>query len=178
MSNTAISKYSKTAILLHWVIAILVIANIAFAMLTEDLPKSVHEFAMGLHLSFGIIILFLAVIRVGWRLSHKPPAKPEGLATWERMLAGLVHFLFYALILLLPLSGWVWMSAEGYPINMFGLFDMPSLPVEKSKELADVMHERHEFLGLTMLGLVGLHLIGALKHQFIERLPFIQRMWP
>lgn len=178
MSFQSVSKYSKTAIVLHWTIAVLVIYNIIVALFTEGLSKPVHEFMMGLHLSFGIVILALAVIRVGWRLTHKPPTKPADLATWEVWLAKIVHFLFYALIILLPLSGWVWMSAEGYPINMFGLFDMPSLPVEKSKALAHIMHERHEFLGYSMLVLVLLHIAGALKHQYPDKMPFIQRMWP
>ena len=178
MSEMTVSRYSRVAIVLHWAIAILVIANIAFAMLTEGLSKEAHEFFMGLHMAFGIIVLFLAVIRIGWRLTHKIPAKPAELATWEVVAARLVHVLFYALIILLPLSGWVWMSADGYPISMFGLFDMPALPVEKSEALADAMHDRHEALGLAMLGLVLLHILGALKHQFLDRMPFIQRMWP
>lgn len=178
MNGLAVSRYSKVAIALHWAIAILVIANIAFAMLTEDLPEATHKFFMGLHLTFGIIILFLAVIRILWRLTHRPPAKPVDLASWEVLLARIVHFIFYALLILLPLSGWIWMSAKGNPISMFGLFDMPSLPVEQSKNLAHVMHDRHEIMGLTMLGLVVLHLVGALKHQFLDRMPFVQRMWP
>jgi cytochrome b561 len=171
-----ISKYSKGAVILHWMISALIISNIAFAML--PLPKPTHEFLMGLHLSFGIIILFLAVARIVWRLTHKPPAKPADLAGWEVFLSRAVHFLFYALMILVPLSGWVWMTAEGYPVDMFGLFNMPGLPVEKSKELADIMHERHELLGLVTLGLVVLHIAGALKHQYFDRMPFIQRMWP
>lgn len=178
MIYEGVSKYSKTAIVLHWTIAVLVIYNIAAALLTEGLPKPVHEFLMGLHLSFGILILLLAVARLAWRLMNKPPARPDGLAAWETWLARIVHILFYALIILLPLSGWVWMSAEGYPVNMFGLFDMPSLPVEKSKALAHVMHERHELLGYAMLILVVLHVAGALKHQYLDKWPFVQRMWP
>jgi cytochrome b561 len=173
-----VSKYSKGAIILHWVIAMLIIGNIAGAMLTEGLPKETRGAIMGFHKSFGIIVLFLAVIRVGWRLTHRPPAKPESLAGWEVWSARLVHFLFYALIILVPLSGWVWMSAGGRPIDMFGLFNMPSLPVGQSKELADVMHDRHETLGLATLALVVLHILGALKHQYLDRMPFIQRMWP
>jgi cytochrome b561 len=169
-------KYSKGAIILHWLISALIISNIAFAML--PLPKPTHEFLMGLHLSFGIIVLFLAVARILWRLTHMPPPKPIDLAKWEAVLSGAVHFLFYLLMILVPLSGWVWMSAEGYPVDMFGLFNMPGLPVEKSKALADVMHERHELLGLVTLGLVILHILGALKHQYADRIPFIQRMWP
>jgi cytochrome b561 len=173
-----LSKYSKVAIALHWAVAILVLGNIAGAMLTEDFPKESRAAVMALHKSFGIILLFLAVVRIGWRLTHRPPAKPESLAAWEVWSARIVHFLFYALIILLPLSGWIWMSASGKPISMFGLFDMPILPVEQSKELGKTMHDRHETMGLVMLGLAVLHIVGALKHQFMDRMPFIQRMWP
>lgn len=173
-----VSKYSKGAIILHWLIAILIIGNIAGAMLTEGLPKDTRALIMGFHKSFGIIVLFLAVIRLGWRLTHRPPPKPDSLAAWEIWTARFVHFLFYALIILVPLSGWVWMSFSGKPIDMFGLFNMPMLPVDPSKELAKVMHDRHETLGLAMLALVILHVLGALKHQYLDRMPFIQRMWP
>lgn len=178
MTYASSDKYSRTAIILHWIIAVLVIGNIAGAMLTEDMARETRGMVMGMHKAFGILILFLAVVRVGWRLTHRPPAKPAELAAWEVWLARTVHFLFYALLILLPLSGWVWMSAAGKPIDMFGIFSVPALPVSGGKELADVMHERHETLGLMMLGLVLLHVAGALKHQLLNRLPYIQRMWP
>lgn len=178
MNTMAVSKYSRGAIVLHWLIGLLIIANIAFAMLTEGMPRETHRAAMQLHKAFGIVILVLVIARIGWRLTHRPPAKPASLASWEVWLARTVHFLFYALMILLPLSGWVWMSAADKPINMFGLFDMPSLPVGKSKELAGVLHDRHEVLGLALLPLIALHILGALKHQFLGRMPFIQRMWP
>ncbi len=171
-----VSKYSKTAIILHWTIAFLIIANIAFAMIPA--PKPVRESLMSLHLPFGILVLLLVVIRILWRLGHRPPAKPDGLSGWEFALSRIVHFLFYALMILVPLSGWVWMSAENYPVSMFGLFDLPMLPVDHSKEFKHIMNERHEVLGLVTLGLVALHIIGALKHQYLDRMPFVQRMWP
>lgn len=178
MSITGISKYSRGAIVLHWLIGLLIIANIAGAMLTEGLPRETRMSAMALHKAFGMVILVLAIVRIGWRLTHKPPTKPAALAVWEIWLSRVVHFIFYALMILLPLSGWVWMSANGKPINMFGLFDLPLLPVGQSKELADIMHDRHEVLGLSMLALLVLHILGALKHQFLDHMPFIQRMWP
>lgn len=178
MIDGAVSKYSRGAIILHWVIGLLIIGNIAGAMLSEGLPRDTRMAVMNLHKAFGITILVLAIVRIGWRVTHRPPAKPPELAIWEIWLSRAVHFIFYALMILLPLSGWVWMSANGKPISMFGLFDMPSLPVGQSKELADIMHDRHEFLGLTMLALVALHILGALKHQFLDRMPFVQRIWP
>lgn len=174
----AVLKYSRGAIILHWLIGLLIITNIASAMLTESFSRETRMEIMSFHKAFGMVILLLAVIRIGWRLSHKPPAKPPELDSWEIWLARAVHFIFYALMILLPLSGWVWMSANGKPIDMFGLFDLPPLPVTPNKELGHIMHDRHELLGLSMLALLVLHVLGVVKHQFIDRMPFIQRMWP
>src|SRR3546814_6487559 len=96
---------------------------------------------------------------------------------WQRPLSKIVHFLFYALLILLPLSGWVWMSAADRPIDYFGLFELPSI-VGPDKALADTMHERHELLGLTMLALVVIHILAALKHQFVDRSGVTARMNP
>ena len=93
------------------------------------------------------------------------------------MLGRIAHFLFYALLILLPLSGWVWMSAAGRPIDFFGLFTIPVI-VAPNEGLADVMHDRHEVLGLTMLALAVIHILAALKHQYVDRTGFIGRMNP
>jgi cytochrome b561 len=95
----------------------------------------------------------------------------------EKFAAKATHFLFYLLLILLPLSGWVWMSAADRPIDFFGLFAFPSI-VAPSKELADVMHDRHEVLGLTMLALAAIHILAALKHQFADRNGIFARINP
>ena len=170
-------RYSRVAIWLHWLIGLAVIANIGLAMLTEDIPREVHREAMAIHKALGITVLALTAFRILWRLGHKPPPLPPTMAPWERLLSKLVHFLFYALLILLPLSGWVWMSAADRPIDFFGLFTVPTI-VAPSESLADVMHDRHEVLGLTMLGLAALHIVAALKHQFFDRDRLFARMNP
>jgi cytochrome b561 len=178
--NSSISKYSKGAIAFHWIIALLIIANIGLAELTEDMTREARGPYMDFHKSFGICILFLTLARLGWRLTHDRPAAPASLAGWEVSLSKAVHFIFYLLMIGMPLGGWLWMSTYGpdAAISMFGLFDMPVLPVEGNKALGDILHEGHEIGGKTMLVLVILHFVGALKHQFIDRMPFIGRMWP
>lgn len=174
--STADPRYTKVAIWLHWLIGVAVIANIGLAMLTEDLPRETHRAAMGLHKSIGMAILALTVLRILWRLTHKSPPLPP-MATWERVLSRAAHFAFYALLILLPLSGWVWMSAADRPIDFFGLFTIPSI-VAASKDVADVMHERHEVLGLTMLALVLIHILAALKLQYADKVRIFGRMNP
>ncbi len=169
-------RYTKVAIWLHWLIGFAVIANICLAMLTEGLPREAHRAAMGVHKALGITILALTLVRIAWGLVHKAPPLPASIPAWQRSLSRIVHFLFYALLVLLPLSGWVWMSAADRPIDFFGWFTLPSL-VSPDKALAEVLHERHELLGLTMLALVAVHLAAALRHQF-ARSGVLARMNP
>ena len=119
--TTAGPRYTKVAIWLHWLIGLAVIANIGLAMLTEDMPREAHRAAMGVHKALGMAILALTIVRILWRLTHKAPPLPASMRTWERWTSKFVHFLFYALLILLPLSGWVWMSAADRPIDFFGL---------------------------------------------------------
>jgi cytochrome b561 len=176
-AGTAGPRYTKVAIWLHWLIGLAVIANIGLAMLTEGLPKETHRAAMGIHKALGIAILALTVIRILWRLGHRPPPLPAATPAWQRPLSKIVHFLFYVLLILLPLSGWVWMSAADRPIDFFGLLTIPTI-VAPNENLADVMHDRHELLGLTMLALAAIHILAALKHQFYDRNGLIGRMNP
>ena len=175
--STGAPRYTKVAIWLHWVIALSVLTNIGLAMLTEGLPRETHRAAMNIHKALGIAVLALSVVLILWRLGHKPPPLPIGTPAWQRPVSKIVSFLFYALLILLPLSGWVWMSAADRPIDFFGLFTVPSI-TSPSKILADTLHERHELLGLTMLGLAAIHILAALKHQFFDRTGLIGRMNP
>lgn len=175
--TTGQARYTMVAIWLHWIIGLAVIANIGLAMLTEDMPRETHRAAMNIHKALGISVLALSVVLILWRLGHKPPPLPARMPAWQRPISRIVHFLFYALLIFLPLSGWVWMSAADRPVDFFGLFTMPSI-VAPSKALADTLHDRHELLGIMMLALVALHILAALKHQFIDRTGLVGRMNP
>jgi cytochrome b561 len=175
--STADPRYTKVAIWLHWLIGLSVIINIGLAMLTEGLPREAHREAMNIHKALGITILVLTALRILWRLGHKPPPLPAGTPAWQRPVSKILHFLFYLLLILLPLSGWVWMSAADRPIDFFGLFTVPSIAAP-SKGLADTLHERHELLGITMLVLVVIHILAVLKHQYVDRTRLMGRMNP
>jgi len=172
-------KYSKTAILLHWLIAILIVTNVVLAGMSEDLPRAARAAYMDPHKAIGISILTLSVLRLLWRIGHRPPPLPQSLPGWQAKLGRFVHALFYFLIIAVPLTGWLMVAArEGAPpVDFFGLFFI-DLPVPDSKGLSSFGYQGHEILTKPLVVLIILHIIGALKHQFIDGLPFIQRMWP
>lgn len=174
------SIYSRGAIWFHWTIGLLIIANIVIVLLHEAVDKDFGRTMMGWHKANGITVLFLSIARLGWRLAHRPPPMPADIRAWERGLALTVHWAFYALMIVLPLSGWLWMSTATppRPITFFGLFPLPFLPVDRSKAGADFLHEAHEIMGFTMIGLIALHLAGALKHHFADKSRYLQRMIP
>lgn len=172
-------KYSKTAIALHWIIAILIVSNVTLASMSEDLPRAAKAAYMDPHKAIGISILILSLLRLFWRIGHKPPPMPDAITGWQATLGKAVHALFYFLIIAVPLTGWLMVAARpgAPPVDFFGLFSI-DLPVGDSKALSGFGHEGHEILTKPLVILIFLHVIGALKHQFADRLPFIQRMWP
>lgn len=172
-------KYSKTAILFHWAIAILIGTNVLLASLGEDLPRSARAAYMGPHKAIGISILILTIGRILWRLGHRPPPLPSQVAGLQAMAGRAVHILFYVLMIAMPLTGWLMIGATGKTaaVDFGGLFIL-DIAIGKNAALADFAHEGHEFLATPLIILIGLHVVGALKHQFIDRMPFLQRMWP
>ena len=174
-----ISKYSKTAIALHWALAALIISNFVLASLAEDVARELRGAYMNPHKAIGISILLLSLFRLYWRIGHKPPPLPDAVSGWQAKLGKFVHVLFYFLIIAVPLSGWIMSSAhpQAPPVSYFGLFEV-TLPIGKSESLAGVGHEAHEILTKPLFILIALHILAALKHQFADRLPFIQRMLP
>ena len=168
-------RYSTVAIWLHWIIAALVIANLITGLLHESLLHDV-AWAIPLHISFGLSILMLSVLRVVWRLTHPVPPVPSDLPGWQQFLARATHIALYALILLIPITGWLMVSGGKRPIMYFGAFDFPKLPV--SKALSGLGHEAHGVLGWMMLALVVLHIGAALRHHFILHDGVLKRMAP
>ncbi|MGB5077303.1 MAG: cytochrome b [Sphingorhabdus sp.] len=179
MNSTRLTKYSKTAIVLHWAIAALIVTNVALASMSEDLPRAAKAAYMNPHKAIGISILLLSLLRLFWRIGHNPPPLPQSIARWQVKLGKSVHMLFYVLIIAVPLTGWLMVAARpgAPPVDFFGLF-MIDLPVGDSDALSGFGHEGHEILTKALVILIFLHVLGALKHQFADRLPFLQRMWP
>lgn len=167
-------RYNRVAVVLHWLIAALVLFNLFVGLFHESLLDGVP--VMGTHKAFGMLILLLTLVRIGWRFGHPVPPMPADTAAWERMTAKATHIAFYLLLLILPLSGWVMSSGARTPrpISMFGLFDVPLLPV--SKAAGGAAHEAHEVLGYVFVVLVILHIAAALRHQFLLKDGMMDRM--
>ena len=169
-------RYSPPAVLLHWLVALLIFAGFPLGLYMVDLPLSPDKLKLySYHKWIGITVLMLAAIRLSWRLTHTPPPLPAGIALWQRRASAVVHGLLYGLILAIPVSGWLMSSAKGFQTVWFGVLPLPDL-VGKSRELGDALATLHQVLNFTLLGLVILHVAAALKHHFIERQPFLQRM--
>lgn len=178
-------RYSGVAIALHWVIALAMVANVALAWIWPVAGDAARPL-INLHKSVGITVLALAVMRVLWRLSHRPPALDPSLAPWERTLAHLVHIGLYLVIFAMPVTGWVmdsaWDKAAQNPNLWFGLFEWPRLsfvmaldPATK-KMVHDGFGEAHELCAWGVYLLFVLHVAGALKHQWIDGHPSLARM--
>lgn len=178
MTTSAQARYSAGAMLFHWLIAILVIMNWQIAERAHDLPKPDAMAVMGYHKAWGMLILVLTVGRLAWRLAHKAPPLPANYAGWERALAKTTHVLFYVLLIGLPLGGWMASSMFGKPVDFFGLFSIPALPVGENKELGKTIFEAHGTGGMILIYLAGLHLLAALKHTFLDKDGGIFRMLP
>lgn len=171
-------RYTHTAVTLHWLIVLLIFAAFPLGLYMHDLPLSPHKLRLySYHKWIGIIVLLLAVIRVYWRATHRPPAMPENMAKWEILAAHAMHFALYLLIFVIPISGWLMSSAKGFPVVLFGVLPLPDL-VGKNKELGDALLEVHKILNFLMFGLVLAHISAALKHHFIERDDILVRMTP
>ncbi|WP_298747576.1 cytochrome b [uncultured Brevundimonas sp.] len=173
------NRYSTVSLVLHWLIAALVVTQLILITVyeaTEGQP-SAREY-LQLHKSVGLSILVLTLGRLGWRLANPAIALPSEMPRWQRLLARTNHVLFYILLIALPLGGWAASSAAGRPIAWFGLFDWPLLPLPRDRELAGAVIEAHELAGKLLIALVALHIIGALKHQFLDRDNVLHRMIP
>lgn len=173
------SRYSTVSILLHWMIAGLLIANVLVGGWMEEAagPDKLGWFAT--HKSLGITVFVLTLARLGWRIAYPWPALPAHMAGWERLLARGTHVLFYAALLAIPLLGWAAASAGGAPAtDWFGLFPVGNLPVPRSEDLGEALGGAHKLLIKAVYVLIGLHVLGAIKHQFLNRDGVLHRMLP
>ncbi len=181
------NRYSHIAMLLHWLIAILITANVIMALSADSLSDTTARTVIDLHKSFGITVLGLVLLRVLWRLAVKPPALPPEYPAWEKRLAHAVHALLYLLMFALPLSGWLhdsaWKDAASHPMYLYGLIEWPRIAAIQHLDPAtrEYLHgffgDWHTWFGYILYVLVAMHVLGALKHQFIDRHEEL-RMWP
>lgn len=164
--------YGLISKLLHWLIALMILTLIAVGIYMTGLDKEdpTRGQIYSLHKAFGVTVLGLAVLRILWVRLSQPPELPAGLQDWEKTLSKLVKGLMYLLMLAVPLAGYLLSNSAGKPVSYFGLFELPAV-VGKNSDWAEVFGEVHEIFAFVLLGLVGLHLAGALKHRFLDKRP-------
>ncbi len=181
------TRYATGAILLHWIIALAIVAQVSLAWRFGD-DHSPTGFALTqLHKSIGITVLLLSVVRLAWRLFNPPPPEPVGLATAEKIASSVVHWAFYIIMIGMPLTGWIMVSASKtqIPTLLFGVVPWPNIPgigdlAPAAKHAwSKFGHQSHSALAWGFYGLFVLHVAGALKHQFFDReTPILSRMAP
>ena len=171
-------RYTRTAVFLHWLVALGLIGTFSVGFYMEGLPLSPDKLKLySWHKWAGISLLAIIVIRLAWRLANTPPALPESMGRGAQRVAHAGHWFLYALMLLIPLSGWVMSSAQGFSVVWFGVVPLPDL-VAKDKELGELLRNVHAWLNYTLLVAVSGHIAVALHHQFIRKDGILTRMLP
>lgn len=172
-------RYGLLTVLFHWLIAVLIIGLLGLGLYMTDLEFSPGKLVLyGWHKSFGIVVLALVILRLSWKILNA--GKPRALPThkpWEKILAKIAHLALYAAMFIMPLSGWIMSSAKGYPVSVFGWFTLPDL-VSKNKALGDLAGNIHDTAAWILIGIIGLHIAGALKHHLVDRDGTLRRILP
>ena len=170
-------RYSGVAIALHWLMALLILCNFCLGLYMADLPLSIQRLKLfNYHKWTGATILAIAALRLLWRLTHRPP--PDLPAPrWQIRAAHVTHWALYALFFAVPLAGWAYSSASGFPVVVYGVIPLPDF-VPKDKALAEAFKELHEILAWVLFSLVALHVAAAMKHTLVDRDGLLRRMAP
>lgn len=186
--SVARERYTRIAMLLHWLVAILILCNVLLIWTVDFWPDDLVRPVIDTHKSIGITVLGLAVLRLLWRVVNPPPAMPTDYRPWERHAAHAAHWVLYALIFCLPLSGWLhdsaWKEAGTHPMYLFGLFEWPRIgavggfDAPAQDQVHDTLGRVHAAFGYVLYALLALHVLGALKHQFLDGHAELQRIWP
>jgi cytochrome b561 len=175
---TDFPRYGAPAVALHWIMAALILGNLAFGLYLVDLPLSPSKLRyFSWHKWVGVTVFVLAAARLAWRLGHPPPQLPRTIPAWEARLAHLGHALLYVLFFAVPLSGWLFSSAAGFQTVYLGMLPIPDL-LEKNRELADAIRPVHRWLNYALMVVVAGHVLAALKHHFVDRNEVLARMLP
>jgi cytochrome b561 len=176
--ESAERRYDAVAQTFHWVIAALIVVQFALAKLAARLPLGMAKLALlARHKSFGMTILVLAALRLGWRLFHPPPPLPAAMPPTARTAARVMHAALYALLFAMPLTGWMMSSAKNYSVSWFGVFTWPNL-IHPDEAAFKALRETHHVLGSLLLAVAILHVLAALKHHFWDRDDVLVRMLP
>ena len=172
------ARYTSTAKALHWLMAVLLFGMLALGFYMHDLPLSPQKLQLySWHKWAGVTAFLLVLARLGWRVTHIPPALPASMPRLMQLAAHAGHFALYVLMIAIPLSGWLMSSAKGFQTVWFGVLPIPDL-LNKNKELGDLLALVHMGLNLLFVAVIAGHLGAALKHHFIDKDDILTRMLP
>ena len=172
------AHYTATAKLIHWLMAALLFGLLALGVYMTELPLSPQKLQLySWHKWAGVTAFLLLLLRLLWRLKNPPPPLPESMSKTTQWVAHAGHFALYALMVAIPLSGWLMSSAKGFQTVYFGVLPIPDL-IGKNKELGQLLAEVHETLAWLLVLLVVGHTAAALKHHFIDKDDILIRMSP
>jgi cytochrome b561 len=182
MDSSASVRYTHAAIALHWLLALLLVAMFIVGLYMTSLPFSPQRLKLyNWHKWLGVVVLTLSFVRLLWRLTHRPPALPPAVAAampaWQQWAHHGTHGLLYVLFFAVPLLGWAYSSAAGFPVVVFGVLPLPDF-VPADKALAEFVKPLHKIGAMALAALAVLHVAAALKHQFIDRDGLLARMLP
>ena len=177
MNTSPTDRYTAVAIAFHWLLAVAIVCSFCVGLYMSDLSMSPTRLKLfNWHKWAGMTIFALSALRLLWRLKHRPPADVP-MPEWQRRAAHAAHIALYVLFFGVPLAGWSYSSAAGFPVVVYGLIPLPDfVPVDKG--LAEGLKTLHQLLAFTLAFVVVAHVGAALKHQFLDRDGLLLRMWP
>jgi cytochrome b561 len=160
-------RYGRAAIALHWLIALLIFAQIEFGWFLEQIPRGapMRGFYVNLHKSTGLTIALCIVFRLGWRLAHPPPQLPPFVPVWERVASRVNHLALYACMLVMPSSGYVASNFSKYGVKLFNVILLPPWGID-DKRIYAVFNGMHVATSYLFVGLIALHVLAAVRHAF------------
>lgn len=177
LRNTA-HRWGPVSQLLHWLVVLLILTTGILGLVMGEMRNSPTKIEIyALHKSLGLTILALAVLRLAWRSYAGAPLPPPTSPRWQHRFAAFTHWLLYGLLFAIPLSGWTFNSAAGYPLQWFKLFNLPAL-VARDAELRQIARDLHEWLFLALLAVAVLHAAAAWYHHLVLRDDTLRRMLP
>ena len=171
-------RYTGVAIALHWLIGLAILVSLGVGLYMVDLSLSPSKLRLySWHKWAGVTIFSLVLIRCTWRITHPTPPLPTVMPKWQRVIAEGTHYVLYALMIAIPLTGWLMSSAKGFQTVYFGVLPIPDL-LDKNKELGETLTLVHRYLNYTMIAIIVAHIGAALKHHFIDKDDILRRMLP
>jgi len=175
---TSPERYNRVAIALHWLLAVLILGQIAFGWYLQDVPRGTpaRTVYVNLHKSTGLTIGLLILFRLYWRLTHKAPPLPAWMPPWERTAARVSHAALYACMLILPIAGYVASNFSKFGVKYFNVFLLPPWGVD-DKRVYDIFNTTHVVTSYVFVALITVHVLAALRHLALRHGIF-QRMWP